>query len=103
MRVVLHCERERATCLQAAATSLARIVCDVSRDAREGVEGQGSAMIELYTWSTPNGHKASIMLEEVGLPYRVHPIDIEKGHQFHPDFLAIAPNNKIPAIVDTDN
>jgi len=60
-------------------------------------------MIELYTWSTPNGQKASIMLEEVGLPYRVHPIDIGKNHQFHPDFLAIAPNNKIPAIVDTDN
>lgn len=60
-------------------------------------------MIELYTWSTPNGHKASIMLEEVGLPYRVHPIDIEKDHQFRPDFLAIAPNNKIPAIVDTEN
>ena len=43
-------------------------------------------MIELYTWSTPNGQKVSIMLEEVGLPYRVHPIDIGKGHQFHPDF-----------------
>ena len=60
-------------------------------------------MIELYTWSTPNGQKVSIMLEEVGLPYRVHPIDIGKGHQFHPDFLAISPNNKIPAIIDTDN
>src|SRR4029078_11729301 len=60
-------------------------------------------MIELYTWSTPNGQKASIMLEELGLPYRVHPIDIGKDHQFHPDFLAIAPNNKMPAIIDTDN
>jgi GST-like protein len=60
-------------------------------------------MIELYTWSTPNGQKASIMLEEVGLPYRVHPIDIGKDQQFHPDFLAISPNNKIPAIIDTDN
>ena len=50
-------------------------------------------MIELYTWSTPNGQKASIMLEEVGLPYRVHPIDIGKDQQFHPDFLAISPNN----------
>ena len=59
-------------------------------------------MIELYTWSTPNGQKASIMLEEVGLPYRVHPVDIGKGAQFDPDFLAVAPNNKIPAIVDTD-
>ena len=63
----------------------------------------GRRMIELYTWSTPNGQKASIMLEEVGLPYRVHPIDIGKDHQFHSDFLAISPNNKIPAIVDTDN
>jgi GST-like protein len=60
-------------------------------------------MIELYTWSTPNGQKASIMLEEVGLPYRLHPIDITKRAQFHPDFLTIAPNNKIPAIIDTDN
>src|SRR6185312_3029661 len=72
------------------------------RGARLG-RGQGSGMIELYTWSTPNGQKVSIMLEEVGLPYRVHPIDIGKGHQFHPDFLAISPNNKIPAIIDTDN
>ena len=71
------------------------------RGARLG-RGQGSGMIELYTWSTPNGQKVSIMLEEVGLPYRVHPIDIGKGHQFHPDFLAISPNNKIPAIIDTD-
>jgi GST-like protein len=59
-------------------------------------------MIELYTWSTPNGQKVSIMLEEVGLPYRVHAIDITKGEQFDPAFLAIAPNNKIPAIVDAD-
>jgi len=60
-------------------------------------------MIELYTWSTPNGQKVSIMLEEVGLPYLVQPINIETGEQFDPDFLAIAPNNKIPAILDTDN
>jgi GST-like protein len=59
-------------------------------------------MIEFYTWSTPNGQKVSIMLEETGLRYRVHPIDIDKGEQFHPDFLAISPNNKIPAIIDTD-
>ena len=57
-------------------------------------------MIDLYTWSTPNGRKASIMLEECGLPYEVHPIDIGKDHQFRPEFLAISPNNKIPAIVD---
>jgi GST-like protein len=60
-------------------------------------------MIELYTWMTPNGLKISIMLEEVGLLYRVHAIDITKGHQFDPAFLKILPNNKIPAIIDTDN
>ena len=60
-------------------------------------------MIDLYTWSTPNGRKASIMLEECGLPYEVHPIDIGKDEQFAPEFLKISPNNKIPAIVDRDN
>ncbi|MCC7274554.1 MAG: glutathione S-transferase N-terminal domain-containing protein [Alphaproteobacteria bacterium] len=59
-------------------------------------------MIDLYTWSTPNGRKISIMLEEVGLPYRVHPINIGKGEQFAPEFLKISPNNRIPAIVDPD-
>ncbi len=60
-------------------------------------------MIDLYTWSTPNGRKVSIMLEECGLPYTVHPIDINKDEQFKPDFLRISPNNRIPAIVDRDN
>ena len=60
-------------------------------------------MIDLYTWATPNGRKVSIMLEEVGLPYEVHPIHIGQGDQFKPEFLAISPNNKIPAIVDRDN
>jgi GST-like protein len=59
-------------------------------------------MIDLYTWTTPNGRKASIMLEEVGLPYTVKPINIGKDEQFSPEFLAIGPNNKIPAIVDHD-
>ncbi len=59
-------------------------------------------MIELYTWTTPNGQKVSIMLEEVGLAYRAHPINILADEQFDPAFLKIAPNNKIPAIVDTD-
>ena len=59
-------------------------------------------MIDLYTWSTPNGRKVSIMLEELGLPYRVHPINIGKGEQFAPDYLAINPNGKIPSIVDPD-
>ncbi len=58
--------------------------------------------IELYTWSTPNGWKIPIMLEECGLPYRVVPVNIGKGEQMAPDFLAISPNNKIPAIVDPD-
>jgi GST-like protein len=60
-------------------------------------------MIDLYTWSTPNGRKVSIMLEECGLPYEVHPIDIGRGEQHAPAFLEISPNNKIPAIVDRDN
>ncbi|MDI4631740.1 glutathione S-transferase N-terminal domain-containing protein [Pelomonas sp. V22] len=57
-------------------------------------------MIEVYSWATPNGHKVHIMLEECGLPYRVIPVDIGGGAQFDPAFLAISPNNKIPAIVD---
>ncbi len=59
-------------------------------------------MIDLYTWSTPNGRKISIALEELGLPYNVIEIDIGAGRQFEPEFLAISPNNKIPAIVDHD-
>jgi GST-like protein len=59
-------------------------------------------MIEVYSWATPNGHKVHIMLEECGLPYRVIPVDIGAGDQFKPEFLAISPNNKIPAIVDLD-
>ena len=59
-------------------------------------------MITLYTWSTPNGRKASIMLEECGLPYAVVPVNIGKDEQFAPDFLKVAPNNKIPAIVDDE-
>lgn len=58
--------------------------------------------IDLHTWSTPNGRKVSIALEELGLDYRVHAIDIGAGDQFDPDFLKISPNNKIPAIVDPD-
>lgn len=57
-------------------------------------------MIDLYYWTTPNGHKVSLFLEEAGLPYTVHPINIGQGDQFKPDFLKIAPNNRIPAIVD---
>jgi len=59
-------------------------------------------MIDLYTWTTPNGRKASIMLEECGLDYTVHPVNISKNEQFAPAFLKISPNNRIPAIVDND-
>jgi GST-like protein len=61
-----------------------------------------AATIDLYTHATPNGHKISIMLEEVGLPYRIHLVDLQKGEQFKPDFVALNPNSKIPAIVDPD-
>ena len=58
------------------------------------------APIDVYSWPTPNGHKVHIMLEECGLPYVAHPVNIGKGDQFEPAFLKISPNNKIPAIVD---
>ncbi|MCB1520411.1 MAG: glutathione S-transferase N-terminal domain-containing protein [Hyphomicrobiaceae bacterium] len=57
-------------------------------------------MIDLYYWTTPNGHKITIFLEEAGIAYELHPVDISKGEQFRPEFLKIAPNNRIPAIVD---
>jgi len=60
-------------------------------------------VIDLYTWTTPNGRKISIALEEMGLPYTAHPIDIGKDEQYKPEFLKISPNNRIPAIVDRDN
>jgi GST-like protein len=59
-------------------------------------------MIDVYSWPTPNGHKVHILLEECGLAYRAHAIDIGAGDQFTPEFLAISPNNKVPAIVDPD-
>jgi len=59
-------------------------------------------MIDLYYWTTPNGHKITMFLEEAGLPYRIVPVNIGKGAQFEPAFLAISPNNRIPAIVDHD-
>ena len=57
-------------------------------------------MIDLYYWTTPNGHKMTMFLEEAGLPYTIHPVNIGKGEQFHSEFLKISPNNRIPAIVD---
>ncbi len=59
-------------------------------------------MIDVYSWATPNGHKVHIMLEETGLPWRAHAVNIGAGDQFAPEFLAISPNNKIPAIVDSE-
>ncbi len=59
-------------------------------------------MIDLYYWTTPNGHKVTIFLEEAGLPYSIKPVNISKGEQFAPEFLAISPNNRIPAIVDLE-
>ena len=62
----------------------------------------GGTMIDFYTWDTPNGHKIGIMLEECGLDYNIHPVNLGQNDQFAPEFLAISPNNKIPAIVDPD-
>ena len=59
-------------------------------------------MIQLHYWPTPNGHKVTLFLEEAALPYELHPVDIGAGDQFRPDYLAISPNNKMPAIVDTE-
>src|SRR6202050_1003916 len=59
-------------------------------------------MIQLYYWPTPNGHKATLFLEETGMPYTIHPVNIGKGDQFKPEFLAFSPNNRMPAIIDTD-
>jgi len=69
---------------------------------RAAPPARGEKPIQLYYWPTPNGWKISIMLEECRLPYEVRPVDISKGEQFAPDFLAISPNNRIPAIVDPD-
>jgi GST-like protein len=63
---------------------------------------KGQNMIELYTWGTPNGKKVSIMLEEIGMAYEIHPVDLSRGDQLKPEYLAINPNNKIPAIIDSD-
>ena len=62
---------------------------------------KSSKLLELYYWPTPNGHKVTMTLEEIGFDYRIIPVDLGKGGQFSPDFLKIAPNNRMPAIVDT--
>ena len=68
----------------------------------ESTRDPSGAAIELHTWDTPNGRKISVALEEMGLPYSVHPVDILKGQQREPAFAAISPNHKIPAIIDRD-
>lgn len=77
--------------------SIKKAKAPIRRTARKS-----SKPITLYYWPTPNGHKISIMLEELGVPYRVQPVDIGKGEQFEPGFLKISPNNRMPAIVDPD-
>ena len=67
-----------------------------------GVSSEPLELIDLYTWSTPNGRKVSIALEEFALDYEVHPVDIGADEQFDPEFLKLSPNNKIPAIVDRE-
>lgn len=88
---------------QIAARSDTRYLQHEGRDPASIATGETKMKpIELYTYQTPNGHKASIMLEETGLPYEVHVVDIEKGDQSRPEFLALNPNSKIPVIVDPD-
>src|SRR6185503_14221567 len=70
------------------------------RRRRNAAPWPGERMIDLYTWTTPNGRKASIMLEECGLPYTVKPVNLQKSEQYGPDFLRVNANAKIPAIVD---
>jgi GST-like protein len=74
-----------------------------SLERHQAIRAKDEPVIDLYTWTTPNGRKISIALEELGLPYTVHAIDIGKEEQFKPEFLKVSPNNRIPAIVDRDN
>src|SRR2546430_11672377 len=81
--------------------SCIRIFPDFLGDAQNFLFTAGiSAMIELHYWTTPNGHKITMFLEETGLEYKIVPVHIGKGEQFKPDFLAVSPNNRIPAILD---
>src|SRR3954463_552758 len=91
-----------ARLLMASRTSLLPWLWEIFKTASPPRFPQRAGMIELYSWTTPNGHKIHIMLEETGLPYRVHKIDLGARDQAKPDFLKINPNGKIPAIVDTD-
>src|ERR1700738_3342850 len=72
-----------------------------ARGLAPGGQAEETEMIDLYYWPAPNGHKITMFLEEAGLDYTIHPVDISAGDQFKPDFLAISPNNRMPAIIDT--
>ena len=85
---------------QARSTAIQRALDTTQKARTRGTSDKEQPMIDLYTWTTPNGRKISIMLEEVGLPYRVHSINIGQGDQFKPEYVAINPNGKIPSIVD---
>src|SRR5262249_28723080 len=102
--VACHATGGPSADIRAGGLAAARVQPQVARDRRSAASSQKDfAVIDLYTWTTPNGRKASIALEEFGLPYSAHAIDIGKGEQFTPEFLKISPNNRIPAIVDRDN
>src|SRR5437868_10493814 len=84
--------------MPATASRATRLTCQQAAPFAKG----GAAVIDLHYWPTPNGHKITIFLEEAGLPYNIIPVNIGRGDQFKPDFLAISPNNRMPAIVDHD-
>jgi GST-like protein len=92
----------RATRVRAEHGSMPNKIIAAAARCRERERLKEGAMIDVHTWPTPNGHKVHIMLEETGLEYRIHPVNIREGDQFKPTFLEISPNNRIPAIVDDD-
>jgi GSH-dependent disulfide-bond oxidoreductase len=94
--------KEAARSKSARKPAASRKVVSLAAAAREKKPPRPSKPIDLYYWSTPNGWKVTIMLEECGLPYNVIPVNIARGDQFKPEFLAISPNNRMPAIVDPD-
>jgi GST-like protein len=98
-RIVSSCGKRNVPVVTSGRSGLGDIPAFMGKT---GQNRQNKMTIELHTWNTPNGRKISVALEEMGLPYRVIPINISKGEQMAPAFLAISPNNKIPAIVDPD-
>ena len=86
--------------MQSHPSAMPQVLVAPSADAPEIPSSQEHAMIDLYYWTTPNGHKITMFLEETGLKHKIFPVNIGKGDQFKPEFLAVAPNNRIPAILD---